>query len=147
MPVEGGDPMYFISFRECLNVLVGPPNLISRCGQNPTGCTLSLNRRRKIYELAQRWDLVIIEDGEFLGGANLGNLHRGRPDPYYFLQYDLPDVKAVNLGQPSTESFSSQFAHTLVPSFLSLDVDGRVLRIDRYVYSLAFYTHTLPRTL
>ncbi|OCH85707.1 L-tyrosine:2-oxoglutarate aminotransferase [Obba rivulosa] len=66
------------------------------CGQNPTGSTLSLERRRKIYEIAQLYDLVIIED-----------------DPYYFLQY------------PSDPNDSS-----LVPSFLSLDTDGRVIRLD-----------------
>lgn len=34
-----------------------------RCGQNPTGSTLSRQRRRRIYEIAQFWDLMIIEDG------------------------------------------------------------------------------------
>jgi aromatic amino acid aminotransferase I len=33
------------------------------CGQNPTGSTLSLERRKTIYAIAQRHDLVIIEDG------------------------------------------------------------------------------------
>jgi aromatic amino acid aminotransferase I len=32
-------------------------------GQNPTGSTLSLDRRRKVYDIAQRYDVVIIEDG------------------------------------------------------------------------------------
>ncbi|KAH9928518.1 L-tyrosine:2-oxoglutarate aminotransferase [Epithele typhae] len=41
------------------------------CGQNPTGSTLSLARRTAIYAIAQRFDLLIVED-----------------DPYYFLQYD-----------------------------------------------------------
>ncbi|KAI8982830.1 L-tyrosine:2-oxoglutarate aminotransferase [Trametes punicea] len=73
------------------------------CGQNPTGSTLSIERRKRIYEIAQRFDLMIIED-----------------DPYYYLQYDSPC-------QPTT-SFSTPF----VPSFLSLDTDGRVLRIDSF---------------
>lgn len=38
-------------------------NLI-RVGQNPTGSTLSVDRRKDIYAIAQRWDLIIIEDGK-----------------------------------------------------------------------------------
>ena len=72
------------------------------CGQNPTGSTLSLERRREIYAIAQRYDLIIIED-----------------DPYYFLQYD----------PPNTEAPSSKKQFPL--SFLSMDIDGRVIRIDR----------------
>jgi aromatic amino acid aminotransferase I / 2-aminoadipate transaminase len=32
-------------------------------GQNPTGSTLSLERRQQVYDIAQRYDIVIIEDG------------------------------------------------------------------------------------
>lgn len=71
------------------------------CGQNPTGSTLTVERRKRIYALAQRHDLIIIED-----------------DPYYFLQYSAPASAAP--------------ARTLAPSFLSLDVDGRVLRVDSF---------------
>ncbi|KAH9924826.1 pyridoxal phosphate-dependent transferase [Amylocystis lapponica] len=67
------------------------------CGQNPTGSMLSLERRKKIYEICQRFDVVILED-----------------DPYYYLQFDVPE--------PSTTPF--------IPSFLSMDVDGRVIRND-----------------
>ncbi|KAI0357952.1 L-tyrosine:2-oxoglutarate aminotransferase [Trametes cingulata] len=66
------------------------------CGQNPTGSTLSVARRKQLYDIARRYDLVIIED-----------------DPYYFLQYDK-----------STSHFPE--------SFLSMDVDGRVIRIDSF---------------
>ncbi|KAH9923894.1 L-tyrosine:2-oxoglutarate aminotransferase [Fomitopsis serialis] len=69
------------------------------CGQNPTGSTLSVERRRKIYELAQRFDLIIIED-----------------DPYYFLQF------------PSNSAADTTFT----PSFLSMDVDERVVRVDSF---------------
>ncbi|KAL6301816.1 L-tyrosine:2-oxoglutarate aminotransferase [Sparassis latifolia] len=70
------------------------------CGQNPTGSTLTLERRKEIYEIAQRFDLIIIED-----------------DPYYFLRYPDP-------ASDSDESF--------LPSFLSMDVDGRVIRLDSF---------------
>ncbi|KAI0332553.1 PLP-dependent transferase [Cubamyces sp. BRFM 1775] len=73
------------------------------CGQNPTGSTLSLERRKQIYEIAQRFDIMIIED-----------------DPYYYLQYDSPSAATTSPETP------------FMPSLLSLDVDGRVLRIDSF---------------
>ena len=73
------------------------------CGQNPTGSTLSLARRQAIYALAQRFDLIIIED-----------------DLYYFLQYAAPSH--------ATTPAETPFAR----SFLSLDTDGHVVRVDSF---------------
>ncbi|KAJ5639384.1 aromatic aminotransferase Aro8 [Penicillium longicatenatum] len=85
-------------------------------GQNPTGVTQSLERRNEIYDVAERHDLYIIED-----------------DPYYFLRLGLgTQVSATNGIEPTrsaTEAVDS-FLCELVPSFLSLDVSGRVLRLD-----------------
>lgn len=61
------------------------------CGGNPTGATATLERKKAIYEICSKYDIIIIED-----------------DAYYFLQF-------------GTER---------IPSYLSLDVDGRVLRCD-----------------
>ncbi|XP_030047407.1 kynurenine/alpha-aminoadipate aminotransferase, mitochondrial [Microcaecilia unicolor] len=60
-------------------------------GSNPTGTSLTMERKREIYQIARDYDLLIIED-----------------DPYYFLQFQKP----------------------WTPSFLSMDVDGRVIRTD-----------------
>ncbi|KAL9097366.1 MAG: hypothetical protein Q9163_006351 [Psora crenata] len=82
-------------------------------GQNPTGATQSLQRRQEIYHLAQKHDLFIIED-----------------DPYYFLQmqpYTGPNAPAV----PPPSSHEA-FLNSLVPSLLSLDTDGRVIRLDSF---------------
>ncbi|OBZ66349.1 hypothetical protein A0H81_13657 [Grifola frondosa] len=73
------------------------------CGQNPTGSTLTLERRKKIYAIAQKYDVIIIED-----------------DPYYFLHYDSPESQSTAIVKP------------FIPSFLTLDVDGRVMRIDSF---------------
>jgi aromatic amino acid aminotransferase I len=85
-------------------------------GQNPTGVTQSLERRKEIYDVAERHDLYIIED-----------------DPYYFLRLGRgTQVSAANGIQPThsaTEAVDS-FLRELVSSFLSLDVSGRVLRLD-----------------
>nr|XP_056711041.1 kynurenine/alpha-aminoadipate aminotransferase, mitochondrial-like [Euleptes europaea] len=62
-------------------------------GGNPSGSSLTAERKKKIYQLAKEYNFLIIED-----------------DPYYFLQYEK----------------------TIAPSFLSLDVDGRVIRCDTF---------------
>jgi aromatic amino acid aminotransferase I len=75
-------------------------------GQNPTGATASPDRRRDIYRVAQKWDLYILED-----------------DPYYFFQYEEP-WHAGKTTKPV------ELAKTLLPSYLSMDTDGRVFRMD-----------------
>ena len=67
-----------------------------RVGQNPTGGTLSLERRKKIFAICQKYDVVIIED-----------------DPYYFLQ--MPDYGAQLPLIPKTQS---EFLESLIPSLL-----------------------------
>lgn len=85
-------------------------------GQNPTGATLSLDRKKAIYEVADEFDLIIIED-----------------DPYYFLQLDLAAESAVDgsiNGAASQLESAKTFLATLKPSFLNLDTNGRVVRLD-----------------
>lgn len=62
-------------------------------GGNPTGCGLTLERKKEIYNIACKYNLLIVED-----------------DPYYYIQYKKD----------------------YVPSFLSLDVEGRVVRFDSF---------------
>ncbi|XP_056883362.1 kynurenine/alpha-aminoadipate aminotransferase, mitochondrial isoform X1 [Takifugu flavidus] len=62
-------------------------------GGNPTGASMTTERKQEVYKLAQQYDMLIIED-----------------DPYYFLQFDKP----------------------WAPSFLSMDVDGRIIRTDSF---------------
>lgn len=79
-------------------------------GHNPTSITQTLERRKTIYHVAAQHDLYIIED-----------------DPYYFLQLDncgsMEPVGTTHM--PATDYLSG-----LLPSYLSLDVSGRVLRMD-----------------
>ncbi|KIJ62494.1 hypothetical protein HYDPIDRAFT_114625 [Hydnomerulius pinastri MD-312] len=86
------------------------------CSQNPTGSTLSLERRRQIYQIARDWDVIILED-----------------DPYFFLQYDL-DVRPSTIEQ---YGFTRAMAEVLPRSFLSMDYDGRVMRLDSFSKILA----------
>ncbi|KAJ8382221.1 hypothetical protein SKAU_G00029990 [Synaphobranchus kaupii] len=62
-------------------------------GGNPTGASMTTERKREVYQLAREYDLLIIED-----------------DPYYFLQFQKP----------------------WAPTFLSMDMDGRIIRTDSF---------------
>ena len=95
-------------------------------GQNPTGATQSLQRRKAIYAVAEKHDLYIIED-----------------EPYYFLQMETYEPATTQHGnqngtsdhhtaqgfQPTT---ASDFLSALIPSYLSFDTSGRVLRLDSF---------------
>lgn len=81
-------------------------------GQNPTGSTQGTARRQEIYKVAQKHDLVIVED-----------------EPYYFLQ--MGPYVSGNETAPLPKSHE-EFIKSLVPSLLSMDVDGRVVRLDSF---------------
>ncbi|KAK4686426.1 hypothetical protein P7C73_g3702, partial [Tremellales sp. Uapishka_1] len=65
---------------------------------NPTGVTMPEYRKREMYAICRKYNVLICED-----------------DPYCFLQ-----IRPNGAGTP------------IVPSFLSLDVDGRVIRVDSF---------------
>ncbi|GAB7336807.1 hypothetical protein MBLNU13_g11319t1 [Cladosporium sp. NU13] len=79
-------------------------------GQNPTGVTQSIQRRKDIYAVAEKHDLFIIED-----------------DPYYYLHYAPQTSEPDACIELSSEI---QYLHSLPVSYLSMDVSGRVLRLD-----------------
>ncbi|KAK7451732.1 hypothetical protein VKT23_012412 [Stygiomarasmius scandens] len=90
-------------------------------GQNPTGSTLSFERKKEIYEICVKYDVVICED-----------------DPYYFLQ--IPDYVPPSDRNPEGSLLPAEgervtddnLANTLVPTFVSLDYQGRVIRLDTF---------------
>ncbi|KAL8697899.1 MAG: hypothetical protein Q9224_002098, partial [Gallowayella concinna] len=92
-------------------------------GQNPTGATQSAQRRREIYACAQRHDIYILED-----------------EPYYFLQMQphttgsrrRRDAPAAPATPPPPPLSHEAFLDSLLPSLLSMDTDGRVLRLDSF---------------
>ncbi|KAF9960823.1 Aromatic/aminoadipate aminotransferase 1 [Mortierella alpina] len=84
-------------------------------GQNPTGTTMSTQRRRDIIQVAQEHDLVLIED-----------------DPYYYLQFGGDDEENGNDNKNSGSEWTPP-----VPSLLSLDTDARVIRLDTFSKTLA----------
>ncbi|KAK6516617.1 Aromatic/aminoadipate aminotransferase 1 [Arthrobotrys conoides] len=85
-------------------------------GQNPTGSTQGTQRRKEIYALAQKHDLIIIED-----------------EPYYFLQMDkYVQGGNQNNGSSVTPKSHEEFLKSLTPSYLSMDFEGRVIRLDSF---------------
>ena len=82
-------------------------------GQNPTGSTQGEQRRRDLYRVAQKHDLYILED-----------------EPYYFLQ--MQPYTTASTPDPPPPSSHVQFLRSLVPSLLSMDTDGRVMRLDSF---------------
>lgn len=82
-------------------------------GQNPTGGTINQQRRREIYSLCEKFDILIIED-----------------DPYWHLQY----TKSAHRKKEGTEY---PFLAALEKSYLSVDVSGRVIRLDTFSKTIA----------
>ena len=82
-------------------------------GQNPTGATQGVERRKQIYALAQKHDLYILED-----------------EPYYFLQ--MQPYTGPNAPDVPPPASHKEFIDSLVPSYLSMDIDGRVMRLDSF---------------
>lgn len=82
-------------------------------GQNPTGSTQNPGRRKAIYKVAQKHDLYILED-----------------EPYYFLQ--MQPYTGANAPDVPAPASHEEFLKSLVPSYLSMDVDGRVMRLDSF---------------
>ncbi|ORY71627.1 aromatic amino acid aminotransferase [Pseudomassariella vexata] len=100
-------------------------------GHNPTSGILSLERRKEIYAVCSKYDVIIIED-----------------EPYWYLQYpsaELEEARARNLPVPQSKSVSAlgwkqsgyPFLDSLVPSFLNVDTDGRVIRLDTFSKTVA----------
>jgi aromatic amino acid aminotransferase I len=82
-------------------------------GQNPTGATQSTERRKAIYKVAQKHDVYIIED-----------------EPYYFLQ--MQPYTGANAPDVPPPASNEEFLQAIVPTLLSMDTDGRVMRMDSF---------------
>ncbi|KKA30748.1 hypothetical protein TD95_005359 [Thielaviopsis punctulata] len=93
-------------------------------GQNPTGATQSAQRRKAVYAVCQKHDVFILED-----------------EPYYFLQMPAYQPPAVRAAQPEASAAApwnlDAFLSSLVPTYVSIDVDGRVMRMDSFSKVLA----------
>lgn len=98
-------------------------------GQNPTSGMLSVQRRKDIYALCSKYDVMIIED-----------------DPYWYLQFPSAagleaQARGTNSATQPIHTFKKQtgygFLDSLVPSYLNFDYDGRVIRLDTFSKTVA----------
>ncbi|KAF7546569.1 hypothetical protein G7046_g9261 [Stylonectria norvegica] len=99
-------------------------------GHNPTSGVLSVQRRKDIYKLCCKYDILIVED-----------------DPYWYLQFPsavTEEAKSRGLQTPeATEvqyratSTGYDFIDSLVPSYLNVDTEGRVIRLDTFSKTIA----------
>jgi DNA-binding transcriptional MocR family regulator len=87
-------------------------------GQNPTSGTLSVARRIEIYALCVSYDIIIVED-----------------DPYWYLQF--PSSSPSSVPPRPTTSSGFEFLDSLIPSYLSVDYQGRVVRLDTFSKTVA----------
>ena len=88
---------------------------------------MPVERRREIYALCQKYDIIIVED-----------------EPYWNLQYrSAGDGGDNGSGQdhdhhaPGAKSSRGTFLDQLLPSYMSIDVDGRVVRLDTFSKTIA----------
>jgi aromatic amino acid aminotransferase I len=94
-------------------------------GQNPTGATMLAARRKAVYDICSRYDVVIVED-----------------EPYYCLfmdEYVPRGAKLSPMAQAARDAEKTEgkkgdaaFLKSLPPSFLHFDTDGRVIRFDTF---------------
>ncbi|PVH95184.1 aromatic amino acid aminotransferase 1 [Periconia macrospinosa] len=88
-------------------------------GQNPTSGTLSVARRTELYAICVKYDIIIVED-----------------DPYWYLQFPSNSPSAAAAPKP-TKSSGFEFLDSLIPSYLSVDYQGRVVRLDTFSKTVA----------
>ncbi|KAL2889331.1 aromatic amino acid aminotransferase [Ceratocystis lukuohia] len=102
-------------------------------GHNPTSGVLSVQRRKEIYTVACKYDIIIVED-----------------DPYWYLQFPsssasqaksrdqpVPSTELLTAGWTPTHRSGYRFIDSLVPSFLQFDTEGRVIRLDTFSKTIA----------
>ncbi|KAL0565611.1 hypothetical protein V5O48_016415, partial [Marasmius crinis-equi] len=87
--------------------------------QNPTGATMTLERKKAVYDICVKYDVVICED-----------------DPYYFLQLPAYASPEHRVSRPQSEMTSQELVASLVPTFVSLDWQGRVIRLETFSKTL-----------
>ncbi|KAH3680348.1 hypothetical protein WICPIJ_008324 [Wickerhamomyces pijperi] len=84
-------------------------------GQNPTGVTQSQEKRKQVYAICEKHNIIIIEDDPY-GYIVLPKYSKGGANPYA-----SPDF--------SIEKYKKEF---LRPSYLQIDTSGRVIRLETF---------------
>ncbi|KAJ9120739.1 hypothetical protein QFC22_002670 [Naganishia vaughanmartiniae] len=99
-------------------------------GQNPTGATMLAARKKVIYDICVKYDIIIVED-----------------EPYYALYADPWQSQKHHPKQigaryadvehhKDSKDTDEEFLKKLPPSYLKFDYQGRVIRMDALVAKL-----------
>ncbi|KAL1409695.1 hypothetical protein Q8F55_003691 [Vanrija albida] len=94
-------------------------------GQNPTGATMLGERKQAVYNIASKYDLIIVEDEPYFtlySGAYTPRDSKLSPLAQY--QRDLEKKE----GKEGNEAF----INALPPTYLRFDTEGRVIRLDTF---------------
>mmetsp|Transcript_68627 Transcript_68627/g.108255 ORF Transcript_68627/g.108255 Transcript_68627/m.108255 type:complete len:450 (+) Transcript_68627:106-1455(+) len=97
-------------------------------GQNPTGSTLALERYKQIYELARRFNLLIVEDDAYFYQQHTSRNLDMETDRDHVSKRQKVTCEQVDASLPGLQ---------LGRTFLSIDTDGRVFRLDSFSKCLA----------
>lgn len=96
-------------------------------GQNPTGATMTGERKKQIYDICSKYDVIICED-----------------EPYYCLytgewtpkgassDRSLVEQRRLDAEKKDGPEGNQAFIDALPPSYLAYDTDGRVIRMDTF---------------
>lgn len=114
-------------------------------GQNPTGASTTQERKREIYQICRDYDIWILEDDPYyyLQWNDTAAMHAAQgPSGHHDLLAAVPGLTGLMqpaLTESRTKNYSNQNAtHTTVAaSYLSIDVDQRVIRLDTFSKFLA----------
>ncbi len=94
---------------------------------NPAGCTLSLDKRRRLIELAERFDFVLFED-----------------DPYFDIRFEGEDLpRMLDLEGGERVVYASSFSKTVCPGIRVGYLVGRERHIEA-IAKLATNTYISP---
>lgn len=121
-------------------------------GHNPTGILLSLERRKQLYAVCSQFDVLIIEDDpywylQFPSAAIEEAKSRNRapvadafsPEAGYNWNKTPPSSTGADSDSAPSGPKKSGYAFldSLVPSYLQIDTDGRVIRLDTFSKTVA----------
>ncbi|KAF7352816.1 Aminotran-1-2 domain-containing protein [Mycena venus] len=92
-------------------------------GENPTGTTTRVARKKEIYQICVEFDIILVED-----------------DPYFVLQegpYVPKSQRARHSQNVGAGLDEEKFIASLEPSYLRFDYQGRVIRLDTFSKTIA----------
>ncbi|KAK8126849.1 pyridoxal phosphate-dependent transferase [Apiospora kogelbergensis] len=118
-------------------------------GQNPTGATQSEQRRREVYKVCQKHDVFIFEDEPYYflqmqpyqpGGSSANNGAAATTTaraPQEISSSSTTSTLSItpngaSPASPDSDDDVEAFLRSLIPSMLSMDTDGRVMRHDSF---------------